>query len=1123
MNFVAPFIKRPVMTTLFLLSLLVAGFFAWQSLPVSDLPNVDYPTVTVNASLPGASPETMASSVATVLEKQFSTIAGIDNMTSSSSLGSTSITLQFSLDRDVDAAAQDVQAAISATLRTLPQGIIPPSYQKVNPANAPILYVTLTSTTRPLSDVDEIAETNLAQQISTINGVAQVQVYGAQKRAVRVQMDPRKLAQLQIGTEDVATAVAAQSPNLPSGTLWGATRATVVQANGQLQEASEFANLVVTYRNGAPIRLGDLANVVEGVQNDKTAAWFGSPATGLPMRRSITLAIQRQPGTNTVEVADNVKALLPKLIANVPAGINMAIMYDRSQTIQQSVHDVEYTLLLTLVLVVGVVFLFLRSPRATAIPSLALPLSVAGTFAIMKVLGYSLDNLSLMALTLAVGFVVDDAIVVLENIVRHREMGKDAMQAAFDGAQEVAFTVLSMTLSLSAVFLPLLFMGGIIGRLFREFSVTIAVSILVSGVVSLTITPMLASRFLKDAAPDAAGAEGERTTDPKTGEGAHEAPVTLTHASTPHAAAEHHDSLHDEAPRLLRPILDVFERGYEAVHHFYETTLRWTMFHRPVVLVGSLFVLVGTYFLFKVVPTSFIPSDDTSFLTATTLAAQGTSYDDMVRHQQQAAAIVQQDPNVAAFTSNVGNSSGANQGRLVMRLKAPNERSLDADAVARELTVKLNHIPGLQTFVQNPPTIQIGGRQSASLYQFTLQGTNLSTLYRVSNELLLQLQKSSLLSDVTSDLFLSNPTAALVIDRARAAALGVSAQNIEQTLYDAYGARQVGTIYTPTNQYWVVLELLPAAQRDPSALGLLYVKSSTGVAVPLSSVTTVQDTVSPLAVNHSGQVPSVTISFNLPAGVALGTATKFVQQQADALIPASSSIITNFGGTAQAFQSSQAGLAGLLVLAILVIYLILGVLYESFIHPITILSGLPFAVFGALLALWIFHQELSVYAFIGLVLLIGLVKKNAIMMVDFAVEAERTRNLDPKESIFEACLVRFRPITMTTMAALVGTLPIALGLGAGAKSRQPLGIAVVGGLLFSQVVTLYVTPVLYTYFDGLQQRLAHRKAKGTVAKPGLERDFDGDQDGRGGTPAPAPAPRPQAPKQPLPAAAAVRA
>ena len=1094
MNFVAPFIKRPVMTTLFLLSLLAAGFFAWRSLPVSDLPNVDYPTVTVSASLPGASPETMAASVATVLEKQFSTIAGIDNMTSQSTLGATSITIQFSLGRNIDAAAQDVQAAISATLRTLPQGIIPPSYQKVNPADTPILYIALSSPTMKLSDVDEIAETNLAQQISTVSGVAQVQVFGTQKRAVRVQMDPRKLAQLQLGTEDVAKAVAAQSPNLPSGTLWGAHRATVVQADGQLDTAAAFSNLVVTYRDGAPILLGQVANVIDGVQDDKTAAWFGEPENHAPLRRAVMLAIQRQPGTNTVAVADRVKAMLPKLTANIPGGIAVQLLYDRSETIQQSVHDVEYTLLLTLVLVVGVVFLFLRSPRATAIPSLALPLSVAGTFAIMKVLGYSLDNLSLMALTLAVGFVVDDAIVVLENIVRHREMGKDAMQAAFDGAQEVAFTVLSMTLSLSAVFLPLLFMGGIIGRLFREFSVTIAVSILVSGVVSLTITPMLASRFLKDAAPDAAGAEGERTTDPKTGEQAHgpvpdgpgRAAVQPAHA---HTTAQHKDALHDEAPRLFRPMLDLFERGYEAVHRLYENTLRWTMDHRPVILVLSVLVLIGTYFLYTAVPTSFIPSDDTSFLTATTLAAQGASFENMVRLQQQAAAIVQNDPNVAALQSSVGSASQNNEGTFAIRLRSPGDRPLDADAVARELTEKLNRIPGLQSFVQNPPLVQIGGQQTAALYQFTMQGTDLKSLYEAATALQLKLQNSSLLSDVTSDLFLSNPTASLAIDRDRAAALGVDATTIEQTLYDAYGSRQVSTIYTPTNQYWVVLELTPQYQRDPSALNLLYVKSKAGAAVPLSSVTTTVDTVTPLAVNHSGQVPSVTISFNLRAGVALGTATQYVQQQANDVIPPSSSIITSFGGTAQAFQSSQAGLAALLLLAILVIYGILGVLYESFIHPITILSGLPFAVFGALLALWLFHQELSVYAFIGLVLLIGLVKKNAIMMVDFAVEAERTRNLAPKESIFEACLVRFRPITMTTVAAIVGTMPIALGLGAGAKSRQPLGVAVVGGLLFSQLITLYVTPVLYTYFDGLQQRLAHRKARGTVAHPGEAREY----------------------------------
>ncbi len=1139
MNFVAPFIKRPVMTTLFLLSLLAAGIFAYRALPVSDLPNVDYPTVTVSASLPGASPETMAASVATPLEKQFSTIAGIDNMTSTSQLGSTSITIQFSLDRDVDGAAQDVQAAISATLRTLPQGIIPPSYQKVNPANSPILFVTLSSTTIPLSQLDEIAQTQLAQQISTVNGVAQVQVYGSQKRAVRIRMDPRRLYQLKLGTSDVATAVASQSPNLPSGTLYGPNRAYTVQANGQLTQAAEFGDLTVTYRNGAPVKLSDVARVVDSVQDDKTASWTGTPAQHLPIRRSISLAVQRQPGTNTVEVADAVKAILPKLSANLPGGVKIVPLYDRSLTIEQSVHDVELTLLLTLALVVLVVFLFLRSPRATAIPSVALPLSICGTFAIMRALNYSLDNLSLMALTLAVGFVVDDAIVVLENIVRHREMGKDPMTAAFEGSQEVAFTVLSMTLSLAAVFIPLLFMGGIVGRLFREFAVTIAISILVSGVVSLTITPMLASRFLKAGAPEGVGDEGQRTGDIKTGEQPHATATgapspagsaalagqpTLAHASAnPSASAQHKDALHDEAPRLLRPALDLFERGYEATHRLYERTLRWTMFHRPTVLVGSVLVLVGTYFLFKAVPTGFLPSDDTSFLRATTEAAQGASYEDLVRHQQEAAAIVQQDPNVAAFVSSVGGGRGqSNQGSMAIRLTDPQDRALDADAVARELTVKLNRIPGLQTFVQNPPTIQIGGRQSKALYQFTMQGTDLNALYAGANALQARLRGSPLLADVTSDLQLANPTAELSIDRDRAGSLGVSATAIEQTLYDAYGARQVSTIYTATNQYWVVLEVDPAAQRDPTALGLLYVKSATGGLVPLSAVTTVKNTVGPLAVNHSGQVPSVTVSFNLKDGVALGTATNLIEQQSAQVFPPASGIVTSFGGTAQAFQSSQAGLATLLVIAILVIYAILGVLYESFVHPITILSGLPFAVFGALLALWIFHQELSIYAFIGLVLLIGLVKKNAIMMVDFAVEAERTRDLSPKESIFEACLVRFRPITMTTVAALVGTLPIALGLGAGAKSRQPLGVAVVGGLLFSQIVTLYVTPVLYTYFDGLQQRLAHRKAKGTEARPDRASRGPFDDEGRG-TSAPAPAPERRPAPQPLPAAAAVRA
>ncbi|HET8650697.1 MAG TPA: multidrug efflux RND transporter permease subunit [Gemmatimonadales bacterium] len=1020
MNIPEPFIRRPVMTTLVMAGILIFGALAYRLLPVSDLPSVDYPTISVSASLPGASPETMASAVATPLEKAFSTIPGIDVMTSSSGQGSTNITLQFALSRNIDAAAQDVQSAISKTQRQLPQGMLPPSYRKVDPSASAILYFALTSGTLPLSQVDEYAETSLAQQISTVDGVAQVQVYGSQKYAVRVQLDPQALASRKIGLDDVVQAIDAGNVNLPTGTLWGTDQALNVQANGQLQNADQFRSLIVAYRNGAPVRLGDLGNVVDSVQDTKTASWYNGD-------RSIVLAIQRQPGTNTVEVSNRVKELMTRLESQLPASVEVHMLFDRAAPIQESVHDVKFTLLLTLCLVIMVIFIFLRNVPATIIPSLALPMSLVGTFAVMYLLGYSLDNLSLMALTLAVGFVVDDAIVMLENIVRHIEMGEPVFQAALKGSREIGFTILSMTISLVAVFLPVLLLGGLIGRLFHEFAVTISVAILVSGFVSLTLTPMLCSRFLK-----------------------------------PHSAQQH--------GRLF----NLTERGYERLLGGYDRSLHWVMDHRRSAMVFSFIILLGTLWLGHVAPKGFIPTEDNGMIFGSTETAEGTSYQSMVEHQQAAAAMVQADPNVRGFMSSVGGGA-MNQGRLFIHLKPQSERSISAEDVARELNIKLASVPGLRAFLVNPPAINIGGRASKSLYQFTLQSADIPTLYESATKLESRLQQIPSLTDVTSDLQIKNPEVQVTIDRDRAAALGLTADQIETALFNAYGARQVSTIYTSNNQYWVVLELEPQYQRDLSALDKLYIHSAQGELVPLGSLAKITPTTGPLSVNHSGQLPSVTLSFNLAPGVSLGAAVQQVEAAARQILPAA--VTTSFSGTAQAFQDAQSGLLALLVIAILVIYLVLGILYESFIHPLTILSGLPFAGFGALLALVIFRMDLSIYAFVGIIMLVGLVKKNAIMMIDFAVEAERNQGLSARDAMLEACRVRFRPIMMTTMAALMGTLPIALGAGAGAESRRPLGIAVVGGLAFSQLITLYVTPVVYTYMDALQQRFSRRREK----------------------------------------------
>ena len=1030
MNISELFIRRPVATTLVMLGILFFGIVGYRLLPVSDLPNVDFPTIQVTAALPGANPETMASAVATPLEKQFTTIAGLDNMTSTSILGVTQITLQFSLSRSLDGAAQDVQAAIGAASRQLPPGMpTPPTYQKVNPADQPVLFLALTTPTLPLPVLNEYAETMMAQRISTVSGVAQVQIYGAQKYAVRVQLDPRALAYRGIGIDEASAAVASANVNIPTGTLWGANTAYTVQATGQLTEAAQYGPLIIAYRNGSPVRVKDVGRALDGTENDKTAAWY-IDRTGSP--RGIVLAIQKQPGTNTVEVVSAIRKILPQFESALPGSAKLNILFDRSQSIRESVADVKFTLWLTLALVVLVIFLFLRNLSATVIPSLALPLSIAGTFAAMYVLGYSMDNLSLMALTLSVGFVVDDAIVVLENIVRHLEMGEKPFEAALNGTKEIGFTILSMTISLAAVFIPLLFMGGIIGRLFREFAVTIAVAILVSGFVSLTLTPMLCARYLRA-----------------------------------HGKDEVHGRLYQAS-----------ERAFDASLAFYERGLKWALGHQRATMVFSALILLATMWLFVRVPKGFLPTDDTGQVFMPTEAAQGISFESMVEHQKAVAAIVAEDPAVEGFMSSCGNrgndTRGGNQGMMFARLKPLGTRP-PVDAIVQRLRPKLAQVPGIRVYPQVLPPIRLGGTLTRAQYQFTLQAADTKDLYAAAPALEEKLRSIKGLQDLNSDLQLRNPTAYLTIDRDRASSLGVTPESLENALYTAYGSRQISTIYAPNNEYQVIMELLPEFQRDPSAFQLLYVRSKKGDLVPLSALTHLQRTVGPLAVNHAGQLPAVTLSFNLAPGVSLGDAVGEINKIARASLPAT--VQTSFQGTAQAFEASQKGLGLLLLVAILVIYMVLGILYEDFLHPITILSALPFAGFGALLTLLIFRTELSIYAFVGVILLVGLVKKNGIMMVDFAVGARRAGK-GAEEAIYEACVVRFRPIMMTTMAALMGTLPIALGFGAGAESRRPLGLAVVGGLLFSQMITLYVTPVFYVYMDRLKGWIERRRRAG---------------------------------------------
>jgi hydrophobic/amphiphilic exporter-1 (mainly G- bacteria), HAE1 family len=1020
MNFVEIFIRRPVATTLLMAALLLFGAMAYRSLPVSDLPNVDFPTLMVTATLPGANPDTMASSVATPLERQFSTIAGLGSMSSVNSLGTTQITLQFDLSRSIDAAAQDVQAAITQASPLLPPEMpSPPSFRKANPADQPILHLALTSATLPLYTLDEYGQTLLAQRMSMVKDVAQVQVFGSQKYAVRIKLDPRALASKGIGIDEVEKSVRGANVNLPTGILQGRDQKFTIQTSGQLTEALLYRPLIVTYRNGSPVRLGELGRIVDGVEDDKAASWYGAPDK---LQRAVILAVQRQPGSNTVEVAEGVKALLPVLSQQLPPSVELNVLFDRSASIIESVTDVKFTMLLALALVVMVIFLFLRNISATVIPSLALPLSIVGTFALMYPLGFSIDNLSLLALTLSIGFVVDDAIVMLENIVRHMEMGKKPLQAALDGSSEIGFTILSMTLSLAAVFIPVLFMPGILGRLFHEFAVVICIAILLSGVVSLTLTPMLCSRFLRPPGEEKHG-------------------------------------------RLYAAV----ERGFDGLLHLYETSLQAVLRHRFATLMVSLAILVATGFLFVRVPKGFIPNEDLGAIFALTEAPQGISFQSMTEHQKAVAEIVRNHPAVenlfaTVVGTNAGSGSTTNQGRIFIHLK-PREEREGVFAVLEDLRRKVAAVPGIRVFMQELPTVRIGGQLSKSQYQFTLQSPNTKELYSSAAELEAQMRSLTQLRDVTSDMQVENPEVHVDIDRDKASRLGVSVEQIESALYSAYGDRWISTIFAPNNQYRVILELEDRYQADPSALSLLYVRAASGQLVPLATLVSLRRDVGPLTVNHAGQLPAVTISFNLAPGVSLGEAVEDVQGLARRTLPAT--VTTSFQGTAQAFESSLSGLWLLLLASILVIYIVLGVLYESFIHPITILSGLPSAGFGALLTLMMFGLELNIYGFVGIIMLIGIVKKNAIMQIDFALEAQRNEGKDPLDAIYEGCVVRFRPIMMTTMAALLGALPIALGIGAGADARRPLGLAVVGGLVFSQLVTLYLTPVYYTYLERL--------------------------------------------------------
>jgi HAE1 family hydrophobic/amphiphilic exporter-1 len=1038
-------IRRPVMTTLITASIIVFGIFGYRLLAVAALPRVDFPTIQVTASLPGASPETMAASVAGPIERQFSTIAGISSMTSQSTLGQTQITIQFDLNRDIDGAALDVQTALAVAARRLPvEMTTPPYFRKVNPGDFPVLYISLMSSTLPLSTVDEYGEITLAQQISQLPGIAQVLVYGAQKFAVRVQVNPVAAAARNISLEDIRTVLAKANSNTPVGTLSGPERDVTLLATGALRKAADYRNVVAAYRNGAPVKLNEIAHVIDSVENDKVASWFNN-------NRAVVLAIQRQPDANTVEVVDSVRARLPQFRAQVPASIQMETLLDRSISIRQAVADVQETLGIAFGLVILVIYLFLRSASATIIPGLAVPISLIGTCAAMYMFGFSINNMTLLALTLSVGFVVDDAIVMLENIVRHIEGGMRPFEAALKGAREIGFTIVSITFSLIAVFIPVLLMGGIVGRVFREFAVTIAVAIVLSGFVSLTLTPMLCARVLRG----------------------------------------HHGG---EEKQFF--VLRAFERIFLVARNSYEWALDKVIKYRAIMLAVTIATIFGTVWLYIVVPKGFFPREDTGYILAITEAKTDTSFRSMVVRQRQMADIVQKDPAVAYVNSTVGvggPNPTANQGRMLIALKPKAERG-ELDEVIGRLRRETRDVTGMAIFFQVIQNINVGGKILKSQYQYTLQSSDTATLYRIAPELRDKIAKIPGLRDVTTDLYVANPQVTIDVDREKAAVYGVTIDQVRQELFDAFGTRQVATIYTPSNDYQVILEAAPEFRADPSSLSKIFVKTNgtgaatggtggpgsgvtgngipAGQSIPLSAVTKPVMSVGPLLVNHQGQQPAVTISFNLAPGHALGEAVNAIRQlERDENLPAT--ITTGFQGTAQVFQESLKGQGILILAAIFAAYVVLGILYESFIHPITIISGLPSAGIGALLTLILFRMELSVIAMIGIVMLVGIVKKNAIMMVDFAISRRRV-GLGADAAIREACLLRFRPIMMTTMAAIFGALPIAIGAGEGSELRQPLGVAVVGGLCVSQLLTLFITPVVYLYLDRIDRMLRRR-------------------------------------------------